>query len=145
MQEYVSIPVPVDRVQEVYELLGRPKGSAGSVSEPEEPAGRKEYKAPDTGLVQRAYRESADAMRKVFIHLAANPDRVVPMDELAKAVGYTGPSEMAGAMGAFGRRWKNRYHGGKDAWWPFDSWWDYERNMMVYRMPAAVADAIKSI
>jgi hypothetical protein len=52
---------------------------------------------------------------------------------------------MAGAVGAFGRRWKNRYHGGKDTKWPFEAWWDYERNVMVYRMPKEVADVIKGI
>ncbi len=52
---------------------------------------------------------------------------------------------MAGALGAFGRRWKNRYHGGKKTKWPFESWWDYERNMMMYWMPTEVANVIKGI
>ena len=31
------------------------------------------------------------------------------------------------------------------AWWPFDSWWDYERGMMVYKMPGDSAKAVKSV
>lgn len=145
MQDYINIPVPADRVQEVYELLARPKASPAEAVTPDSAQQGNGHPVPDNDITSRAYRESSEAMKKVFDHLAANPDRVVPMDELAKAVGYTGPSEMAGALGAFGRRWKNRYHGGKDTKWPFESWWDYERNMMVYRMSKEVADVIKGI
>lgn len=144
MQDYISIPVPVDRVQEVYELLARPRTSAEQATKAD-PAPVNGFPMPDMHLVERAYRESPEAMKKVFKHLAANPDRVVPMDELAKVVGYTGRSEMAGALGAFGRRWKHRYNGGIDTKWPFEAWWDYGRNMMVYRMPAAVAEVIKKL
>ena len=96
-------------------------------------------------IVKRAYRESPDTMKKVFDRLADSPDLVVPMEQLEKATGYTGTSQMAGALGAFGRRWKNRYHGGKDAKWPFEAWWDFERNSMVYRMSLAVAKVIKGM
>jgi hypothetical protein len=49
---------------------------------------------------------------------------------------------MAGALGAFGRRWKNRYHGGEEVKWPFAAWWHFDRNTMVYKMSAEAAVVI---
>jgi hypothetical protein len=142
-QEYVNLPVPVDRVQEVYELLGRPKGSV-VLAAPATPATQSEAVEPDLdkALLKRAYRESPDTMRKVFDHLADKADHDVPMEDLARAVGYH-PHQMAGAFGAFGRRWKNRYHKGEDVKWPFGAWWDFDRNTMVYKMSAEAAAVIK--
>lgn len=141
-REFINMPIPVDRVQEVYDLLGRPTAPA-SVAQSASAATEPEILV-DGALLARAFRESPDSMKKVFRHLAKNPDRAVPMVELAQAVGYK-PAEMAGALGAFGRRWKNRYHGGEDAKWPFDSWWDHENNTMVYKMSAAAAEVINGI
>jgi hypothetical protein len=139
-QDYVSIPVPSDRVQEVYELLARPKGAPA----PTPAAGAVTVGETDPDLVVRAYRESSPKMKAVFNHLAANPDRVVKGNDLAAAIGYH-PHQLAGALGAFGRRWLNRYHGGVETAWPFKSWWDSEINTMVYKMSAETADLIKSI
>ena len=83
-------------------------------------------------------------MKKFFDYLADNPEKDLWMEHAAAAVGYT-PHQMAGALGAFGRRWKNRYHGGTDAKWPFLSWWNFDINTMVYKMPTATAEVIKGI
>jgi len=141
-QEFISIPVPVDRVQEVYEVLGRPRGPQPAVpttSLPDKPDA-----VLDAALLARPYRESQEAMKKVFDHLAENSDHDIPMEDLAKAVGYH-PHQMAGALGAFGRRWKNRYHRGEDVKWPFAAWWDFDRNTMVYKMSAECAEVIKGL
>jgi hypothetical protein len=139
-QEFVNMPVPPERVQEVYELLARPLGSATATTA--KPA--QEEAVLDTPLLARAYRESPEAMKKVFDHLANEADQDVPMEDLAKAVGYH-PHQMAGALGAFGRRWKNRYHGGNDVKWPFSAWWNFDRNTMVYKMSAEAAAVIKGV
>lgn len=137
-QEYISIPIPVERVQEVYELLARRTGTPAPIG----PApGPDDF---DAQLLARAYRESPDAMRKVFDYLADHAPRDVPMTELAKAVGYH-PHQMAGALGAFGRRWKNRYHRGVNTKWPFNAVWDFSANMVIYSMPAEAASVIKAI
>ena len=144
-QEYINLPVPADRIQEVYELLARPKGStAPAAATPVTGQGGAVEPALDTAVLARAYRESPDTMKKVFDHLADNADHIVPMEDLAQAVGYH-PHQMAGALGAFGRRWKNRYHKGEDVKWPFKAWWDFDRNTMVYKMSAEAAEVIKGI
>jgi hypothetical protein len=142
-QEYINLPVPADRIQEVYELLARPKGSATpAAASPSPDQAEVGEPALDKALLARAYRESPDTMKKVFDHLADNADHDIPMEDLAKAVGYH-PHQMAGAFGAFGRRWKNRYHKGEDVKWPFGAWWDFDRNTMVYKMSAEAAAVIK--
>ena len=139
-QEFLTIPVPIDRVQEVYELLGRPKGATTSApSSPPSPIAE----ATDAAVVARAYRESPPAMKKIFDHLAENAEHVVMGNDLAAAIGYH-PHQMAGALGAFGRRWKNRYHGGENTKWPFASWWDFDVNTMAYKMSAETAEVIKA-
>jgi hypothetical protein len=138
-REYISIPVPVDRVHEVYELLARPRGETPQLSSPPPSNGGAGL---DPALIERAYRESSDKMRQVFNHLAANAGTDVVTQELGDAVGYTA-QQMAGTLGAFGRRWKNRYHGGKAAKWPFSARWDYGTGNAVYQMDPEVAEVIK--
>lgn len=140
-QEFISIPVPLDRVQEVYEVLGRPRASAQATvaSTVDTPDG-----SIDVALVVRAYRESPPAMKKIFDFLASKPGKVSHMTEVAKAIGYT-PNQTGGALGAFGRRWKNRYHGGQDTKWPFEAVWDHGVNMMRYSMDSETAKIIKGI
>lgn len=140
-QEFISIPVPVDRVQEVYEVLGRPKATAQvsvpqAVATPDGPL--------DTALIERTYRESPPAMKRVLDYLASKPGKTSHMTEVAKAIGYT-PNQTGGALGAFGRRWKNRYHGGQDVQWPFEAVWDHDRHMMRYSMDSETAEIIKGI
>lgn len=143
--EFVSIPVPVDRVQEVYELLARPKAQ-----QPEARKASGEDALEDGGLTEadrdilvRAYRESQETMRTVFKYLAERAGHSVLMTELAAGVGRT-PRQMSGALGAFGRRFANRY--AKDgAKWPFAAWWDYERGMMVYRLSPEAAEVVTKL
>jgi hypothetical protein len=51
---------------------------------------------------------------------------------------------MSGMLGAYGRRWKNRYHHGSDAKWPFKAEWDYVNGMAIYSMSSPVAKIIKA-
>lgn len=139
-QEFISIPVPRDRVQEVYELLARPKSP--SDGEPAGPVASVLPIAADSATVERAYRESPPAMRLVFEYLASKPGVKIPMTELASNIARH-PHQVAGVLGAFGRRWKGRYHGGKNTPWPFEARWSFEQNLMIYSMPADVAKIIQ--
>ena len=71
----------------------------------------------------------------MFKYLAGRADQNVLTTELAAGVGRT-PCQMAGAF-TFGRRFAKC--SGKDGEkWSFAAFWDYERNMMTYRLsPAA--------
>lgn len=141
-QEFVSIPVPTDRVQEVYELLAGPKREApAAAAESEQRDSREAAEQPD--LVRRIYRESPDTMKTVFKVLAARRGQATPMEILAPQVGRT-PRQMAGALGAFGRRFKHRY-AKQASHWPFEAWWDADKGQAIYRMSPAVAEVIDSL
>src|ERR1035437_10934574 len=95
--EYVSLPVPVDRGQDVYELLARP-GGAGAVD------GVSATSLPwSEELLQRAYDESSKAMRAVLETLASRPGERIPVTELTEAAGLE-RGQFPGVLGAFGRR-----------------------------------------
>jgi uncharacterized protein DUF6416 len=130
--EYVQVPVPVDRVQEVYGLLAKP-ARAGA---PQTKNGAAEW-AKD-GIV-RMYRESPEPMRAALDYLAANPGREVSSDEMANAVGQS-PKQWSGVLGAFGHRLSSRYRWTQ---WPFERRWSTSANRTVYAMTAEVAEIIK--
>lgn len=132
--EYVAMPVPVDRVQEVYELLARPSGA---------PVGGEVGALPlpwSDELLLRAYDESSAAMRSILDALAERPGQTVSAAELAGMVGL-GRREIPGVLGAFARRWANRYHQGP-ANLPFKSYRSTTAKMTVYKMDEVVAAAL---
>jgi hypothetical protein len=149
--ELVMVPVPRSRLLDVYALLAR--------SAPDEPANARGgiaaiFKREQQGaftvdaviawprdLLERAYRESPSSIKKVLGHLAHHPGERVPITDLAKVVGYKRP-QLAGALGAFGRRVKNRY-GQKT--WPFTGQWDAEVYMWFYTMETSEAEVIRSL
>lgn len=146
MTEFIMVPVPHDRVQEVYEVLARPRrlneGSSKAEASSSHSNGAKNWKS----IVQKCYRESPPAMRYLLEHLARNAGKEVTSEELADAIGeakdekgYT-REQLAGVLGAFGRRWKNRYEGGPEhGKWPFDAEPSPEAGMFVYKMSPDMA------
>ena len=135
--EYVSLPVPVDRVQEVYELLARPSG-AGALGG----TGASPLPWSDE-LLGRAYDESSPAMRAVLDTLTQWAGQIVSAAELADATGVK-RRELRGVLGAFARRWANRYRQGP-ANLPFKSYRSTDAEMTVYEMDAAVAAALTRV
>jgi len=138
-RQFVTIPVPADRVEDVYAVLARPKTPVAPTEvKAEDPQGGPQAQSGglDEALIVRAYRESPDGMRAVFDYLADHPDKDVGMGELAKGTNRDN-KKLSGVLGAYGRRKQNRY-GKKDAW-PYAAWWDYLHGHAVYRMPAEVA------
>lgn len=130
----VNVLVPEERVLEVYALLGQPLGTIQTTP------GNAEW--PREELI-RFYRESPEAMKKFLDYLAANTHRWVTIDEMAKTLSLT-RDQIAGVMGAGGRRLHNR-HGKPKGW---RGWFlHFERNrelgMIQYRMPEGVAEAIR--
>lgn len=136
-KEFINVPVPADRVEEVYAVLGQPRQSAAEATPAQEhPA---ENPPIEEALVIRAYEESPPGMVAVFDYLSEHPDRHVPMKELADGVGRR-PDQVGGVLGAYGRRRKNRYGHAKS--WPFSSSWDWDTNQGRYKMSAEVAAII---
>lgn len=143
MDDFVPVLVPKSRVLDVYEFLSQPVGPRRDGSHlPEEfpgDAARGHVPWPPE-MLERAYRESSPAMKRFFDHLADNPGRAVPIGELGEAMGYT-PHQVAGTLGAAGRRITNRYK----LRWPFT--WERrpEDGIYYYTMNEEDAAVIRSV
>ena len=109
MEDLVPVLVPKSRVLDVYAFLSRPvappQGGLGTEKIRAKGAGRDRW-PPE--MLERAYRESSPAMKRFLDHLADNPGRAVPIGELGEAMGRQ-PYQVAGTLGAAGRRITNRY------------------------------------
>lgn len=148
----VSILVPVDRVLEVYAFLSRKeeasKDEEGSRPVKEisgdRPAGSDDWPQE---LIQRAYEESPQSMRKILDYFSERPDTVVRAEELIAVLEgvHMKPSkssQLAGTLGAFGNRVGGRYERND---WPFFSWWVPEEKQVHYRMGNRTAEILSAI
>jgi hypothetical protein len=92
-------------------------------------------------LVRRAFKESADPMRRVLLFLADHGDEEVTSAEIADAIdAERGWNTVAGMLGAFGRRSTNRYKRSDPMW----SSREGEGGTTLFKMPLPVAEAIKA-
>jgi hypothetical protein len=115
--EYVQFPVPKDRITDVAIFLyGHGEAMPEATEAPPAP------KVPMSGeqrneLLTRIYMESEPTFRRLLILLAERPQPDKPMyyPDVRKAMGYTNPRKLPGALGAYGRRTSHRYN----KFWPF--------------------------
>ncbi|MCA1719012.1 MAG: hypothetical protein LC781_20025, partial [Actinobacteria bacterium] len=134
-EDLVEIPVPKRHLMEVYRLIGtlEAKESQGEAIK----ADMGDVEAVENGdwspnELRMLYDQSPPAMIKLLDCLADNGDRWVPIRELNQAVYGEDDSghKLGGALGAFGRRVKNRHRKP----WPFKVQWGHEEQMLVYFM-----------
>lgn len=135
MPEFVSVPVPVERVQEVYRLLAR--SAARPIADPQDtiegyPAGW------SRGLIDRMFVESSSAMRRILSAIAEKSPGWVTTDEIAEASGLTARQVVA-SLGPFEKRVRGRY--GMDLW-PFASRVFVDAGLRKYSMSPGTADLI---
>ena len=133
--DFTEITVPTDRVLDIYRFLTETE----SPESPESPEPSDEWTAEE---LERFYRESSLATRAILRELAAHPGRELTVQDFRAPVKMATGREynqraLRGALGAAGRRAKNR-HGRK----PFKEWWSRERGCKLYRMSASVAKVI---
>jgi hypothetical protein len=127
MPEYVSVPVPVERVQEVYELLARQpsRPPVGSVTTEDGYA-----EGWNQALLDRMFLESSAAMRRILYAIAERSPAWVTTDEIAEASELTARQVVA-SFGPFGKRIRGRY------WmshWPFETREFVDAGVSKYRM-----------
>lgn len=104
-EQFVSVPVPANRVQEVYALLAQPP----VVLQPPAVRGPGESDWTEE-LIRRMYRESGDPMQRMLRILAEADGAEVSTNEIAAALELSkGASSVAGMAGAIGRRVNSRY------------------------------------
>jgi len=103
--DFVNVPVPAERVQEVYSLLAQqPAGGSSRPSVGGADAGWTE------ALVVRMFKESADPMQHMLRMLADADGAEVSTNEIAAKLDLPkGAASVAGMAGAIGRRVNSRY------------------------------------
>jgi len=140
--EFINVPVPVQHVTAVYELIAR-LAAGGGPDRTEVSVSPEKGKAPtlSEGLVSRMYGESEPAHRRFLEYLAEHPDQWLDSQSVADGLGLEhGRKSLAGSLGAFGRRAEHRYGGLK----PFESHWDPGSYLVKLRMSQEVATWVKA-
>lgn len=151
--EFITIPVPRKYVSQVYAFIGSldSKSSADEASAAFDPNAdpaatdktRKPWTAGDRELIIRQFRESPPSMKKFQLYLAENAGQDFSSTEIAEAIGAEhGWNSIAGALGAYGRRVKNRY---KRRSFPFQQEWDHQHGEMRHSMTPEVAEIIREL
>lgn len=135
MPEFVSVPVPVDRVQEVYELLSR---------EPFRPLAERQAAGDGHSvvwtqpLIDRMFIESSSAMRRILLAIAdASPGWATTKD-IAVSSGLTARQVVA-SLGPFEKRIRGRYAMNS---WPFEARQFVDAGIFKYSMSPETADRI---
>jgi hypothetical protein len=143
--ELVPVYVPRALVAEVYAAItdylrsGQEPDSTLRRMTPSQPIYAAKW---EEAVIRRAYEESGPPMRRVLKTLAARAGEDVGSDELAAAIGEGATSaNLAGVMGAFGRRVRSRYRQSRPF---FASRWDADRDRTVYWMPREAAEVISA-
>jgi hypothetical protein len=135
MPEFVSVQVPVERVQEVYELLGRPPARpavAHHVTEGGYPAGWSRH------ALDRMFVESSDAMRRILLAIAGQSPRWVTTAEIAASSDLTSRQVVA-SFGPFEKRVRGRYG---MSLWPFEAREFVDAGIFKYSMSPQTAERI---
>jgi len=138
MPEVVNVPVPVDRLQEVYALLARgpsPAPPDHQVLEEGYPAGWSE------ALVDRMFVESSGAMRRILTAIAQSSPGWVTTGEIADACGLTARQVIA-SLGPFEKRIRGRYAMSQ---WPFAAREFVDAGILKYSMSPEVAAHVRGL
>lgn len=134
MPDMVNVPVPVDRLQEVYELLARRPVSSLIAQEGDEgyPHGWTRT------LIDRMFVESSRAMRRILCSVAHKSPGWITTGQIADASELTARQVVA-ALGPFEKRVRGRY--GRSEW-PFAARQFVDEGILKYSMMPAVARRI---
>jgi hypothetical protein len=145
--EFVMVPVPAGRVQEVYALLAKPPGHTGAGVQAEEPSSETGWNA---GLVRRMFKESGDPMQQMLRLLADADGAEISTNEIAEQLGLPkGAMSVAGMAGALGRRVSSRYSMDGPPWttrWRFIDPSDQSKGTeTLIAMPTWVCEVIRNL
>ena len=140
--ELVAVMVPKRHLSKVYGFIAQLDSNS-----PE--AGNSPAEAPTdaasdwtSARVRRMVQESQQAMRDVLQAMAEKAGTWVSVPELASAISNNPKADwntIAGAMGAFGRRVKNRYGIDKK---PFERRYDHTTHGKMFRMSKDIASQV---
>lgn len=138
MNEFVSVPVPVERVQEVYELLARQPRRRPSIHQVTEDGYSEGW---NRAAVDRMFLESSEPMRRILAAIAkASPEWVTTKD-IAEASGLTARQVVA-SFGPFEKRVRGRY---AMSTWPFEAREFVDVGSYKYAMSSVTADVVNAL
>jgi hypothetical protein len=139
--EFINVPVPAKWVTKVFELVAQLEADQPGPAAPQQDEGVPLDGALTQALVERMYRESEGAHRRLLEYLAQHPDEWLDSQAVADGLGLKhGRKSLAGSLGAFGRRADHRYNGLK----PFESRWDPDSYLARLQMSSEVAAWIRA-
>jgi len=143
MTDFVMVPVPSDRVLEVYALLATDSAGHGAA----DGAGilsSASFELPSSGawnyeIIERLMREASNGVRLVFDYLSDRPGQEISANNLAVGIDRT-RDQLNGILGVFGRNVINKYQ--LDSWL-FRAMRSGSDQTMVYVMTEEVAEMVK--
>lgn len=135
MLEFVSVPVPVDRVQEVYELLSRVR------SEPLAERSSVERDVWTRPLMDRMFIESSSAMRRILLAIAERSPKWVTTSEIASASDLS-VRQVVASLGPFEKRVRGRYAMNN---WPFEARQFVDAGITKYSMSQEAAHQVVAL
>lgn len=147
--ELVTVMVPRRHLSHVYGLiasLDSGEGNAPVAVPTPPPNGNGATLEEWTPLrLRKMLQQSPPAMKDVLRTMAEHPDEWLTTQQLAAAIQNNPNADwmtVAGTMGAFGRRVKNRY--GLESS-PFEKRYDHQAKSKVYRMSAATSAQVLQV
>jgi hypothetical protein len=138
MPEFVNVPVPVERVQEVYELLARQPAAFAPL------AGATQQGYPEgwnEAMIDRMFIESSGAMRRILYSIALRSPSWVTTAEIGEASDLTARQVIA-SLGPFQKRVRGRYGISR---WPFEAREFVDAGITKYSMPEGIAGEITAL
>ena len=138
MSDFVSVPVPAERVREVYELLAR-QPSRLAVSQSVTECGYPE--GWNQALLDRMFVESSSAMRRILHVIAERSPAWVTTAEIAEASDLA-PRQVVASFGPFEKRVRGRYGVSR---WPFETREFVDDGVFKYCMSAEAANRIVTL
>jgi hypothetical protein len=138
MPDFVSVPVPAERVQEVYELLARQpaRSSVGNVVTEDGYA-----EGWNRALLDRMFLESSGAMRQILYVIAERSPAWVATAEIAESSDLTA-RQVAASFGPFEKRVRGRYGLSR---WPFETREFVDAGVFKYCMATEAAKRIVAL
>ena len=148
-EQFVSVPVPASRVQEVYRLLASPPNGVPTRPEASAPQSGEDWTWLDEHttesavwpikVIHRAVTESNASQRAFLVYLAERPGQSLSMQQIADGLGVD-RKDIAGGLSGLARRAKSRY--GQTKWF-FAAHWD--GTQFSYRMEERESKAVLDV
>jgi hypothetical protein len=133
--EIINVPVPADRLLEVYRLLGGPSTKTTSATKD---LGQELW---TDAMLESILREASPTIQRLARYLAEHPGEEITTERVASALElYRGWNSLAGALGAFGRKLTNR-----GLSFPWESWYSAEDGKSRMRMDRDFAARVLAV